>query len=147
MQNVLTVEMIARYHSNQQRIGLFIAMNVSKSINQHNVAVAMVEDLAVAMVEDQVAMVEDLAVAMVEDLAVAMVEDLAAAMVEDLAVAMVKMTEVPDLVEETIDQEKCLMQNVLTVETIAKYHSNQERTDLFIATNVSKSTDKLRKFF
>jgi len=74
MQNVLTVEMIARYHSNQQRIGLFIAMNVSKSINQHNVAVAMVEDLAVAMVEDlAVAMVEDLAVAMVEDLAVAMV--------------------------------------------------------------------------
>jgi len=60
------------------------------------------------------------------------------AMVEDLAVAMV---------EETIDQEKCLMQNVATVETIAKYHSNQERTDLFIAMNVSKSTDKLRKFF
>jgi len=91
-------------------------------------------------VEDLVAMVEDL-VAMVEDL----VEDLVA-MVEDL-VAMAEMTEVPDLVEETTGQEKCLMQNVLTVGTIAKYHSNQKRTDLFIAMNVSKNTDKISKLF
>jgi len=134
MQNVLTVEMIARYHSNQQRIGLFIAMNVSKSINQHNVVVAMVKD-QVAMVEDQVAMVED-QVAMVED-QVAMVED---------QVAMVEMTEVPDLVEETTDQERCLMQNAEIVGMIAKYHSNQKKTDLFIAMNVSKITDVSKLF-
>jgi len=106
----------------------------SKSINQHNVVVAMVED-QVAMVEDQVAMVED-QVAMVED-QVAMVED---------QVAMVEMTEVPDLVEETTDQERCLMQNAEIVGMIAKYHSNQKKTDLFIAMNVSKITDVSKLF-
>ncbi len=128
MQNVLTVEMNVRYHSSQKTTDLFIAQNVSKSINHKNVVVAMVEDL-VAMVEDLVAMVEDL---------VAMVEDL---------VAMVEMTEVPDLVEETTDQEKCLMQNVLTVEMNVRYHSSQKTTDLFIAENVSKITEIISKLF
>jgi len=61
-----------------------------------------------------------------------------AAMVEDPVAAMV---------EETTDLEKCLMQNVVTVEMIARYHSNQERIDLFIAMNVSEITDKISKLF
>jgi len=89
----------------------------------------------VAMVEDQVAMVED-QVAMVED-QVAMVED---------QVAMVKMTEVPDLLEETTDQEKCLPQLVVIVEMNVRYHSNQKKTDLFIAMNASKITDVSKLF-
>jgi hypothetical protein len=91
----------------------------------------MVEDQVAAMVEDQVA-------AMVEDQVAAMVEDQVAAMVEDQVAAMV---------EEMIDQEKCLMQNVLTVEMNVKYHSNQKMTDLFIAENVSKITEIISKLF
>ena len=56
--------------------------------------------------------------------------------------AMVGMTEVLDLVEETTDHEKCLTQNVVTVEMIAKSHSSQKKTDLSIVENVSKNTDK-----
>jgi len=51
------------------------------------------------------------------------------------------------MVEETTGQEKCLMQNVLTVEMNARYHSNQERTDLFIAMNVFKITEINNKLF
>jgi hypothetical protein len=39
-------------------------------------------------------------------------------------------------------EEKCLTQNVATVETIVKYHSNQKKTDLFIAENASKNTNQ-----
>jgi CxxC-x17-CxxC domain-containing protein len=53
---------------------------------------------------------------------------------------------VPDLVDETIDQERCLMQNVGTVEMIVKYHSNQKKTDLYTAENVSKITDNRNLF-
>jgi hypothetical protein len=58
---------------------------------------------------------------------------------------MVEMTEVPGLVEiqETTDQEKCLPQPVGTAEMSVKYHSNQKKTDLFIAENVSKITNKI----
>ena len=131
--------MIVRYHSNQKTTDLFIAENVSKIINQHQeVVVAMVEDQVVAMVEDQVvAMVEDQVAAMVEDQVAAMVEDQVAAMVEDQVAT----------VEEMTDHEKCLTQNVLTVEMIVRYHSNQKTTDLFIAENVSKITDKITKLF
>ena len=59
-------------------------------------------------------------------------------LVEDQA--MVEVTEVPDLAEEMTDQEKCLTLNVATVEMIVKYHSNQKKTDLFIAENASKTT-------
>jgi hypothetical protein len=48
--------MIVNYHSNQQKIDLFIAENVSKSINQHQ-EVAVV-DLEEVLVEDLVAMVD-----------------------------------------------------------------------------------------
>jgi hypothetical protein len=48
--------------------------------------------------------------------------------------------EVLDSVIETTDHEKCMTQNVVTVELIVKYHSNQEKTDLFIAENASKAT-------
>ena len=56
-------------------------------------------------------------------------------LVEDLAA-----TAALDLVEETTDHVKCMMQNVVTVEMIAKCHSNQKKTDLFTAGNASKTT-------
>jgi hypothetical protein len=71
-------------------------------------------------------------------------QDLVVDSVEDLVV-MVEMIEVLDLVEETIDHEKCLTQNAVTVEMIVKYLSNHETTDLFIAENVSKITNKIKK--
>ena len=108
-QHVVTVEMNVKYHSSQKTTDLFIAENVSKSINHKNAAVAL--DLAVDRV-----------------------------MVEDQA------TEVPGLAE-TIDQEKCSPQHVVTVEMNVKYHSSQKTTDLFIAENVSKITDKASKLF
>jgi hypothetical protein len=64
---------------------------------------------------------------------------------EDLAV-MVEIETVEDLVEETIDHEKCSMQNAETVEMIVKYHSNQKKTDLFIAENASKITEISKLF-
>jgi acyl-coenzyme A thioesterase PaaI-like protein len=102
-QHVVTVEMNVKYHSNQKKTDLFIAENVSKTINQpqEKVAVDLAEDLAV--------------------------EDLVA-------------TEALDLVVETTDHVKCMMQNVVTVEMTVKYHSNQKKTDLFIAETVSKTT-------
>jgi hypothetical protein len=62
---------------------------------------------------------------------------------EDLAEDLVEI-EVLDLVIETTDHEKCMTQNVGIVELIVKYHSNQEKTDLFIAENASKATNKIR---
>ena len=60
---------------------------------------------------------------------------------------MVEMIEVPGLaeVQETVDQEKCLPQPVVTVEMNVKYHSSQKRTDLFIAKSVSKNINKISK--
>jgi len=107
MQNAVTVGMTAKYHSSQKKTDPFIVTNVSKSINQHNVVAAMVEDQVAAMVEDQVAA----------------------------------------MVDVMTDQEKCLMQNVATVEMIAKYHSNQKKTDPFIVTNVSEIIDETSKLF
>jgi hypothetical protein len=109
MQNVGTVEMIVKYHSNQKKTDLYIAKNAFKNTNQSHVVV-------LDLVEDQV-------------------------MVE-----VTEATEVPDLVDETIDQERCLMQNVGTVEMIVKYHSNQKKTDLYTAENVSKITDNRNLF-
>ncbi len=84
-----------------------------------------------------------------------MVEDLVTedrVMVEDLVIedrVMAEMTEDPVMAEgqETIDQEKCLPQPVVTVEMNVKYHSSQKTTDLFIAENVFKITDKVSKLF
>jgi len=70
-----------------------------------------------------------------------LVEDLA----EDLADLVV--TEVQDLAEATTDHVKCLTQNAVTVEMIVKCHSNQKKTDLFIAEIVFKTTNKIRKSF
>ncbi len=109
--------MNVKYHSNQRTTDLFIAENVSKSTNHKNA----LEDLD--SVVDQ-----------------ATVEDQAT---EDLATVEDQATEGPGLVE-TIDQERCLLQPVATVEMNVKYHSNQRTTDLFIAENVSKITDKIR---
>jgi hypothetical protein len=108
--------MNVKYHSNQKTTDLYIAENVSKSINPKNVLVVL--DLAVDQaIEDQV-----------------MAEDL----IEDQVMA-----EDQDSIE-MIDQEKCLLQPVVTVEMNVKYHSNQKTTDLYIAENVSKIIDKTR---
>ena len=72
-------------------------------------------------------------------------QDLVVVDLED-QVAMV-VTEALDLVEETTDHVKCLMQNAETVEMIVKYHSSQKMTDLFIAEIVSKITNKIKKSF
>ena len=66
--------------------------------------------------------------------------------VEDLE--EVEMIGALDSVEdlEEIDQERCLMQPVATVEMNVKYHSNQKKKDLFIATNVFKNINKIRNF-
>jgi len=118
-QPVVTVEMNVKYHSNQKTIDLFIATNVSQIINQNNVVVAL--DLT----EDQV---------------MGVVPGLA----EDQVMGVV-----PGLAEgqEATDQEKCLLQPVVTVEMNVKYHSNQKTPDLFIATIVFKLTNKISKLF
>ena len=110
-QLVVTVEMNAKYHSNQKMTDLFIVENASKIINQNQ-----------EVVVDQEVMVETEVLVMVE-------------------------TEVLVMVEETIDHEKCLMQNAEIVEMIVKYHSNQKKTDLFIAMNASKNIETISKLF
>ena len=42
----------------------------------------------------------------------------------------------------TTEKEKCSTQNAATVEMIVKYHSNQKKTDLFIAENASKNINQ-----
>jgi hypothetical protein len=99
-QNAEIVEMIVKYHSNQNKIDPYIAENVSKITNQnHEIEIDLVED------------------------------------------------KVEDLVEEMKDHEKCMTQNAEIVEMIVKYHSNQRKTDLYIAENVSKITDNTNKLF
>jgi hypothetical protein len=66
---------------------------------------------------------------------------------DQVMVEVTEVTEVPDLVDETTDQEKCLTQLVVTVEMNVKYHSNQKRTDLFIAENASKSIEPNYRLF
>ncbi len=66
---------------------------------------------------------------------------------EDPVAAMVVTTEALDLVDETADHAKCLMQNAETVEMIVRYHSSQKKTDLFIAGNASRTTDKVKNRF
>jgi succinate dehydrogenase flavin-adding protein (antitoxin of CptAB toxin-antitoxin module) len=99
-QNAEIVEMIVKYHSNQNKIDPYIAENVSKITNQnHEIEIDLVEDKG------------------------------------------------EDLVEEMKDHEKCMTQNAEIVEMIVKYHSNQRKTDLYIAENVSKTTDNTNKLF
>jgi hypothetical protein len=59
----------------------------------------------------------------------------------------VEMIEVLDLVIEMKDHEKCMTQNAEIVEMIVKYHSNQRKTDLYIAEIASKITDNISKLF
>ena len=99
-QNAEIVEMIVKYHSNQNKTDPYIAENVSKITNQnHEIEIDLVEDKG------------------------------------------------EDLVEEMKDHEKCMTQNAEIVEMIVKYHSNQRKTDLYIAENVSKTTDNTNKLF
>ncbi len=101
MQSVVTVEKIARSHSNQKKTDLSIVMIVSKIIDLHQKAVAGLVTVQEVSIEAQ------------------------------------------DLVEEMTDHAKCLMQNVATVEKIARSHSNQKKTDLSIVMIVSKITGKI----
>ena len=66
-------------------------------------------------------------------------------LVVDSVVDLVDMIEVQDSVEEMIGPEKCLTQNAAIVEMIVKYRSDQKMTDLFIAGNVSKTTNKVER--
>jgi len=99
----------------------------SKIINQNQEVVA-----------DQEVMVETEGLVMVETEGLVMVETEGLVMVETEGLVMV---------EETIDHEKCLMQNAEIVEMIAKYHSNQKKTDLFIVMNASKNIETISKLF
>jgi len=118
MQNAEIVEMIAKYHSSQKKTDLFIVENVSKNINQNVVGIDLEADLEADLETDLEADLEVMAE-----------------------------TEVPVLLEEMIGHEKCLMQNAEIVEMIAKYHSSQKKTDLFIAMNASKNTETISKLF
>ena len=70
-----------------------------------------------------------------EKVGVDLAEDLAVVDLADLVEI-----EVLDLVIEMTDHVKCMTQNVGIVELIVRYHSNQEKTDLFTAENASKAT-------
>ena len=65
----------------------------------------------------------------------------------DPAAMVVVATEALDLVDETADHAKCSMQNAETVEMIVRYHSSQKKTDLFIAENASRTTNKVKNRF
>jgi hypothetical protein len=55
MQNVEIVEMIVKYHSNQNKIDPCIAENASKITNQnHEIEIDLVEDKAVDLVEEMI---------------------------------------------------------------------------------------------
>ena len=114
MQHVLTVEMTVKYHLGQEVISLFTVENVSRIINQNNVA-------SLDMEEDQVMV----------DVQVA----------EDQVMVNEQVAEDQVMVEVQEEIEKCLLQPVVTVEMNVKYHLGQERIDLYIVTNVSKITE------
>ncbi|MDB4342312.1 hypothetical protein N9998_01050 [Nitrosopumilus sp.] len=65
----------------------------------------------------------------------------------EIEIDLVEDKVVEDLVEEMRDHEKCMMQNAEIVEMIVKCHSNQKKTDLYIAENASKITDNTNKLF
>ena len=104
-------------------------MNVKSHSNQKKTDLFIAENVSKIINHNNVVVALDLA------------ED--RVLVEDRV--MIEMTEVPGLVEvqETTDQEKCLPQLVVTAEMNVKSHSNQKKTDLFIAENVSKIINKI----
>jgi len=119
MQNAEIVEKIVRFHLSQDKTNQFIVTTVSKITNQQETTVVEADLVDAAVVD----MVE---VETVDEEPVDMVE--IAVAVEDL--------------EETDLQEKCTKQNVQTVETNVKFHSNQTEKNQFIVTTVSKITNQ-----
>jgi len=105
------VERNVKYHSSHEMQDQYIVRNVSKSTNLNKVA-----DLDLAAVPDLIEMIE----------VPVMVDDQVA---ED---------QVMEEIQETMDQKKCLMQSVLTVEMTVKYHLDQEVISLFTVENVSR---------
>ncbi len=64
------------------------------------------------------------------------------------AVDLVEVIEVGSTeAQETTDQGKCTKQPAATVEMNVKYHSNQRRTDLFIARNASQIIEGIKTRF
>ncbi len=51
-----------------------------------------------------------------------------------------------EVLEESIERGKCLMQNVQTVEKSVRYHSDPKRTDQFIAMNAFRITGITKLF-
>jgi len=121
-QLVEIVAMNVKYHLSQEMINLFTVMIVFKIINQKEVK-EVVEDL---VVEEQVVMAE---------------------MTEVDQVVMAEMTEVDHALVETTDHERCTKQLVEIVAMNVKYHSNQEMLDQFIAQTVSKTINKISKYY
>ena len=124
--HVQNVEKNVKFHSNQLDKNQFIVMNVSKTINQKEVTVA-VADLADVAVAD---MVETVAVADMEETEMA-----------DVAVADLADVAEEDL-EETDHQERCTRLHVQNVEKNVKFHSNQMDKNQFIVMNVSKTINQ-----
>ena len=128
MQLVEIAEKIVRFHLSQDKTNQFIVTTVSKTTNQQETTVAEA-DLADVAVEDMVetAVAEDL-----EEI------EMADVVPEDMAETTVAEADL----EETDLQERCTKQNVQTVETNVKFHSNQMEKNQFIVTTVSKTTNQ-----
>jgi transcriptional regulator CtsR len=118
-QLVVTVETNVKYHSSQKITDQFIAESVFKIINHKNVEVLDLTEAA-----DGRGLAETIEVQGLTVVALGLIEALG--------------------LTETTDQEKCIRQLVVTVETNVKYHSSQKITDQFIAENVFKITDKIK---
>jgi hypothetical protein len=48
--------------------------------------------------------------------------------------------------EEILDQEKCIKQHVLTVDVNVKYHSNQQKVEMFFVENASEKEKNTNSF-
>ena len=160
-QNAEIVEMIVKYHSNQNKIDPYIAENVSKITNQnHEIEIDLVEDKGEDLVEEmkdhercmtQNAEIVEMIVKYHSnqnktDPYIAENVSKITNQNHEIEIDLVE-DKVEDLVEEMKDHEKCMTQNAEIVEMIVKYHSNQRKTDLYIAENVSKTTDNTNKLF
>ena len=118
MQLVEIVEKHVRFHLSQDKIGQFIVMTASKTINQKEATVVEADLVETVVVEDLVD-VEP------EDMAETDV------VVEDL--------------EETDLHERCTQLHVQNVEQNVKFHSNQTEKNQFIVMNASKTRNQQEK--
>jgi len=118
-QLAVTVETNVKYHSSQKITDQFIVESVFKIINHKNVEVLDLTEAAGGRGLAETIEVQGLTV-------------VALGLIEALGLT------------ETTDQEKCIRQLAVTVETNVKYHSSQKITDQFIVESVFKITDKIK---